>query len=336
MTTERISMPITYNALVIDNINEKTDIRIKELQLDPLKENEVTIKVSYSSVNYKDGLATLPKGGVVKNWPHIPGIDMAGTIIQSRDKKFKEGDEVLCTGYDLGVSRSGGYTEITQIPTKWLVKIPSKLTMRHSMMLGTAGFTASLAITQMSENGLNPDFENCIITGASGGVGSIATILLSNKNIEVTAVTGKQTAHTILSELGAKYFLSREEASIDSRPLEKEVWSAAIDQVGGKMLSWILPQIKYKGKCAVTGLTGGAKFESTVLPLILRGISILGVDSVFCPMQKRLEIWDTLAEDINTPLLEKIVTETNFKGLPKILNEILKGEITGRTIVKIN
>ena len=325
-----------YNALVVNNLNEKTEINIKKFKLHPLEENEATIKIAYSSVNYKDGLATLPKGGVVRSWPHIPGIDMAGTIIESRDKKYKEGDEVLCTGYDLGVSINGGYAEVTQIPTKWLVKIPSRLSMRNSMALGTAGFTAALAIKRMEENGFNKGIENCIITGASGGVGTVATIILSKKNIEITAVTGKATAHTLLSELGVKHFLNREEASIESRPLGKETWSGAIDQVGGKMLAWILPQIKYRGQCAVTGLTGGINYESTVLPLILRGISILGIDSVFCPMQERIEVWDKLAEETEIPLLEKIITEVGLEGLPKTLNKILKGEVTGRTIVKIN
>lgn len=298
---------------------------------------EVTIRVAYSSVNYKDGLATIAKGRVARTYPLVPGIDLAGRVTESRDPRFKEGDEVLVTGYDIGVAHDGGYAEYARVKADWVVKRPEGLTLRETMALGTAGFTAGLAVQRLEDNGLATDQGPVLVTGATGGVGSTAVAMLAGLGHEVHASTGKASEADYLKRLGAAEILSRDEVSAKVRPLEKTRWAGAVDPVGGATLSWVLATTKYGGSVANCGLTGGAELNTTVMPFILRGVNLLGIDSVYCPMDRRLKVWERLASDLKPRLLsDEIAREVTLDELPKVLSTILKGGVRGRTIVRLD
>ena len=329
-------MAETYRALVVDKAGEGTEVALIERCADELPAGEVTIRVAYSSVNYKDGLATLAKGGVVRKWPLVPGIDLAGTVAASRDPRFAEGDEVLVTGYDLGVAHDGGFAELARVPADWVVKRPDGLSLRECMAFGTAGFTAALALDALDRHGVTPAAGPAIVTGATGGVGSIAVSMLSGLGFEVAASTGKAGEHDYLRSLGASRILSRDEVSAETRPLEAATWAAAVDQVGGSTLPWLMARMTYRGAIASTGLTGGPAFKATVLPFLLRSVAILGIDSVFCPMAERLVLWQRMADDLKPPhLTDMIAAETGLDGVKDVLASILKGGVRGRTVVRI-
>ncbi len=329
-------MAETYRALVVDKADDGVSLGIQECQAADLPEGEVTIRVAYSSVNYKDGLATLAKGGVARKHPLVPGIDLAGTVMASRDSRFAEGDEVLITGFDLGVAHDGGFAELARVPGDWIVAKPHGLSLRECMVLGTAGFTAALAIRELEARGLSPDKGPVLVTGATGGVGSIAVSMLARLGYDIAASTGKSDEHDYLRGLGAKTILSRDEVSAEGRPLDKETYAAAIDQVGGTTLPWLLARLKYRGAVACTGLTGGFAYSSTVLPLLLRGVSILGIDSVMCPMSERPALWQRMAGELKPAgLADTIAVETDLDGLPDVLGRILKAEVRGRTVVRL-
>ena len=299
---------------------------------------EVTIKVKYSSVNYKDGLATMANGGVVRNYPMIPGIDLAGIVVQSSHAKFKEGDEVIITGYDLGVNYFGGYSEYARVPAEWVVPLPKGLSLKEAMAIGTAGFTAALSVYRLEENHVSKEQGPILVTGATGGVGSSAVSMLSKLGYSVTASSRKQTEHEFLRKIGATDIISPEElTNPKNRPLLKQKWAAAVDPVAGDFLPVILASVQYGGSVAVSGLTAGSKFSSTVLPFILRGVNLLGIDSVFCPMETRLSIWERLAGEMKSDyLLDSIANEITMDELPGTLDSILLGKVKGRTIVKIS
>ncbi|MRX53085.1 acryloyl-CoA reductase [Bacillus idriensis] len=325
-----------FRAFVIDKQEDKIQSEIKPLSLTDLPEGDVTIKVAYSSINYKDGLATLPKS-IVRNYPMVPGIDLAGTVVESSNESFKKGDEVIVTSYELGISHFGGFSEYARVPAEWVVPLPEGLTIKEAMILGTAGFTAALSILRLEENGLTPKNGKVLVTGATGGVGSIAVDILSKKGYEVAASSGKKSEHGYLKQLGAKEILSREEVtSDDGKPLRKQLFAAAVDPVGGKTLEYLLSATKYGGSVAVSGLTGGAEVAASVYPFILRGINLLGIDSVYCPMEKRLTVWERLASDMKPANLDKgIVNEVSLEEIPSIVEKILNGEVRGRTLVKM-
>ncbi len=330
-------MPESYRALVASKEDDTVSTAVTERQLADLPDGDITIRVSHSSVNFKDGLATLAKGGVVRQYPLVLGIDLAGTVAESRNGRFREGDAVLVTGFDLGVAHDGGYAQYARVPADWVVKRPDSLSARDAMAFGTAGFTAALAIRRMEENGLVPNNGPVLVTGATGGVGSLAVSMLSTLGYEVSGSTGKETEHDYLRSLGATRILSRNEVSAEGRPLAKSIWQGAVDQVGGKTLSWILSTMAYRGIVAVTGLTGGAPFNSTVLPFILRGVSLLGIDSVHCPMSERTALWERMAGPLRPPQLnDMIAQETDLDGLGDTLATILKGGVRGRTIVSLD
>ncbi len=326
-----------FLAFFVDKKDDLFTAQIKETTIDALPEGDCLIKVAYSSVNYKDALAGIPNGKIVKNYPFIPGIDLAGTIVRSSDPRFKEGDHVIATSYEIGVSHYGGFSEYARIPGDWIVPLPEGLTMEEAMIYGTAGFTAALSIHRLEENGLTPDKGEVLVTGATGGVGSIATAMLANKGYEVIASTGKETEHDFLKELGAKTVISREEVCGEHiRPLDKQLFAAAVDPVGGRSLAAVLSKIKYGGAVAVSGLTGGSELPGTVFPFILRGVDLLGIDSVYCPMPLRKEIWNKMAGEYKpSSVLHRIKRTITLKELPDTLNMILKGEARGRNIVKI-
>lgn len=325
-----------FKAFIVDKTEESFSAEVKEVSLNDLPSGNVIVKVAYSSVNYKDGLASIPNGKIVTTYPFIPGIDLAGVIVSSDDPRFKEGDEVIATSYEIGVSHFGGYSEYAQIPGDWIVPLPKGLTLKEAMVFGTAGFTAALSVHRLEQNGLTPDQGKVLVTGATGGVGSVAVSILAKRGFEVVASTGKHSEHEYLKQIGAKEVISREEVTGEKiRALDKQLWAGAVDPVGGKTLASVLSKITYGGSVAVSGLTGGTDLPTTVFPFILRGVNLLGIDSVYCPMELRKTIWNRLASDFKPEnLLETIKQEITLEELPKSLSSILKGEMRGRTIVK--
>jgi len=326
-----------FRALIVDKIEQECSIELKELTLDDLMQGEVTIKVAYSGVNYKDGLASIPTGRIVKNYPFIPGIDLSGTVAASTDSRYKAGDEVIVTSYGLGVSHFGGFSQYARVPADWIVPLPNGLTMKEAMVLGTAGIAAALSIQRLEENGLTPEQGPILVTGATGGVGSLAISMLSMNGYHVVASTGKELEYPYLQSLGAKEILSRRDVSPERiSSLDKQRWAGAIDPIGGKTLSYILSTTQYGGSVAVSGLLGGADVATTVYPFILRGVNLLGIDTVEYPLDKRMRLWERMATHLKPlNLLGTINQEISLEELPDHLASILKGEIRGRTIVKL-
>jgi NADPH2:quinone reductase len=309
--------------------------RLVKATLDELSAGDVVIRSAYSSVNYKDALAATGTGKIVRNFPLIGGIDVAGSVVSSTDPGFSEGDEVLVTGYDLGVAHDGGYAEYARVPAEWVVPIPEGLTALDAMAIGTAGFTAALSIVHMEHNGQSADDGPILVTGATGGVGSVAVELLSKLGYEVTALTGKDDEHDHLRSLGATEVLSRHELEMGTRPLEKATWAGAVDAVGGDILAWLTRTTKYGGSIACSGLTAGIKVNTTVLPFILRRVSLLGIDSVMCPMGQRREVWRRLATDMKPTQLTALTKPITLAELAGAFSTILAGEARGRTVVRI-
>ncbi|MGE7120986.1 NADPH:quinone oxidoreductase family protein [Peribacillus sp. NPDC046944] len=326
-----------FDALFVNKQEDDFSLTIQQLSLSDLPEGEVLIRVHYSGVNYKDSLATIPNGNIVGRYPIVPGIDLAGVVVSSKDSRFKEGDEVIATSYEIGVSHFGGYSEFARIPAEWVVPLPEGLTLKEAMVIGTAGFTAALSIMRLEENGLKQEDGNVLVTGATGGVGSFAVSILSKLGYSVEASTGKKSEHAYIKELGATKILSREDVYDGTlRPLGKQKWIGAVDPVGGETLASVLSQVKYGGSVAVSGLTGGTNLPSTVFPFILRGVSLLGIDSVNCPMDTRLKVWKRLATDFKLDHVEQLIQqEISLQELPDVLPTLLKGQAKGRTIVKL-
>ncbi|WP_068785956.1 acrylyl-CoA reductase family protein [Paenibacillus phocaensis] len=310
---------------------------VERLDVSALPDAAVTVKVHYSSVNYKDGLASIPEGKIVKSYPFIPGIDLAGEVTASRDARLKPGDRVLCTGYGLGVTHEGGFAEVARVPGDWLVKLPEGLTAREAMAIGTAGFTAALSVRRLLDNGLTPGQGPVLVLGATGGVGSMAVAILSRLGIEVTAVTGKPEARETLTAFGAAEILSREEAASGAKgALGKERWAAIVDPVGGAMTADLLRSLRYGGSVALSGMTGGGGIETTVYPFILRGVNLLGIDSVFCPVPLREQLWQLLAGEWKPEqVLNAGVTEYPLERLPEALSTVLAGKAVGRQIISL-
>ncbi|OLO25639.1 oxidoreductase [Alkalihalophilus pseudofirmus] len=325
-----------FKALVVNKTEEDFSLDIKGVSIDDLPNGNVLINVQYSSVNYKDGLASIPNGKVVQSYPFIPGIDLAGVVVSSEDPRYKEGDQVIATSYEIGVSHFGGYGEYARIPSDWIVPLPEGLTLKEAMIYGTAGITAALSVHRLEENGLTPDKGKVLVTGATGGVGSIAIAILNKRGYDVVASTGKEEEHNYLHKLGAKEVISREDVVPEKiRPLDKQYWAGAVDPVGGRTLAAILSRVHYGGSVAVSGLTGGMDVATTVFPFILRGVNLLGIDSVYCPMNLRKEMWELLADEYKPENLNMIAVNSDLQQLPQHLASILKGQIRGRVVVKI-
>ncbi|MBD3110454.1 acryloyl-CoA reductase [Bacillus sp. AGMB 02131] len=326
-----------FTALVVDKNEEQFTVELDKLSIEDLPKGEVLIRVHYSSVNYKDSLASIPNGNIVRNYPFVPGIDLAGIVVSSDDPRFKEGDKVIATSYGIGVSHYGGYSEYARIPSEWIVPLPEGLTLKEAMIIGTAGFTAALSVQALEEQQITPNQGKVLVTGATGGVGSFAVAILSTLGYAVEASTGKQSATDYLKKLGAETILSREEVYDGKiRALGKQRWAAAVDPVGGEQLASILSQINYGGSVAVSGLTGGGNVPTSVFPFILRGVNLLGIDSVECPMKKREYVWQALAAKYKPANLEQLISdEVTLKQLPEILPVLLKGGATGRYLVKL-
>lgn len=328
---------MSYRAFVVDKVEDQFTAGVTELDESVLPPGEVTIQVEWSSVNYKDGLASSPTGRVVRSYPMTIGVDLAGRVRESADARFKPGDAVVVTGYDVGVAHPGGYAELARVPADWVVPLPADLTTKEAMALGTAGFTAALSVHQMERCGLAPANGPVLVTGATGGVGSTAVSMLAGLGYTVAGSTGKDSEHQFLRDLGASEVLSREEVSAESaRPLENERWAGAVDPVGGATTAYLIRTTKYGGSIALSGLTGGTAVSTTVFPFILRGVNLLGIDSVFCPMPLRRTIWDRLASDLKPRgLLDTIAHETTLEGIAEATTKILAGQIRGRVLVRL-
>jgi acrylyl-CoA reductase (NADPH) len=328
-----------FNALVVEKDEEsgKTSAAVKPITVDDLPEAEVLVSVEYSTVNYKDGLCIGPGGGLVRKYPHVPGIDFAGTVEESRDGRYKPGDKVVLTGWRVGEAHWGGYAQKARVKADWLVPLPEGLDTRAAMAVGTAGFTAMLAVMALEDHGLKPGHGPVLVTGAAGGVGSVATAILANLGHEVAGVTGRPETADYLRSLGATQIVPREELNETvKRPLEAETWTGCVDAVGGAMLARVLGQMKYGASVAAVGLAGGAGLPATVIPFLLRGVNLLGIDSVMQPYDNRLRAWGRIARDLPMDRLEAMLVPAGLGDLPRLGAEILKGQVKGRVVVDVN
>jgi acrylyl-CoA reductase (NADPH) len=328
----------TFRAYRITEV-DKQSVKAEFIQcsLDDLDPGEVVIRVAYSDVNYKDALAATGKGRILLRASCIGGIDLSGTVISSRDARFAKGDAVLATSYDIGVKHHGGYAEYARLPADWVVKLPQRLSLWEAMALGTAGFTAGLAIVRMESNGLKADSGPVIVSGATGGVGSIAIDALARLGYEVTALTGKAAESDYLKRLGAKDVKLRSELDLAKiRPLDKALWAGAVDSLGGDVLAWMASGMKIGGCIASIGLAASHSLNTTVMPFILRGVSLLGIDSVNCPMPVRQEVWRRLASDMRPAHLKEICRTVPFAQLPGVFDDFIASRIRGRVVIDLN
>ncbi len=327
-----------FKALLVEKDDDgKTHAAVRDLSLYDLPEAEVTVAVEYSTLNYKDGLCLGSGGGLVRNYPHVPGIDFAGTVEASSDPRYAPGDKVVLTGWRVGEAHWGGYAQKVRLRADWLVPLPDGLSTRQAMAVGTAGFTAMLAVMALEDHGLKPGNGPVLVTGAAGGVGSVATAILAALGHEVAAVTGRPEAESYLRDLGASQIVAREEINETvKRPLEAEQWAGCVDAVGGAMLARLLGQLKYGASVASVGLAGGAGLPATVIPFLLRGVNILGIDSVMRPYEDRLRAWQRIARDLPMDRLEAMVQPATLADLPELGRAILKGQVKGRVVVDVN
>jgi putative YhdH/YhfP family quinone oxidoreductase len=330
MTTER------FKALLVEQSGSGTAANIVERTLADLPEGDLLVRVHYSSLNYKDALAVMGRPGVVRRYPLTPGIDAAGEVVRCAGGIFAPGDRVVVTGYDLGVAVSGGFGQYIRIPADWAVKLPAGLTLRESMALGTAGFTAALAVLKLRHAGLKAGCRDMLVTGASGGVGSLAVAILTKEGCRVVAASGKPERHAFLRRLGAAEVIGRQDIlGPPDKGLLPERWSGAVDVVGGRSLADVLKATRSGGAVASCGLAGSADLPLNVFPFILRGVSLLGIDSVHCPVGTRLRIWSKLAEGWKPPLLEEIARECALGDLPEQAAAMLDGRTSGRLVVNM-
>ncbi|SDZ32652.1 acrylyl-CoA reductase (NADPH) [Jannaschia faecimaris] len=328
-------MSDTFKALVVNKEDDGTQAAVTDLTLADLPEAEVTVAVEYSTVNYKDGLCIGPGGGLVRKYPHIPGIDFAGTVETSIDDRYKPGDKVVLTGWRVGEAHWGGYSQKARVRADWLVPLPAGLTTRQAMAVGTAGFTAMLAVQALIDHGIKAG--PVLVTGAAGGVGSVAVALLSAMGHQVAAVTGRPEQADYLKSLGATQIVAREELNETvKRPLEGETWGGCVDAVGGAMLARVLGQMEYGASVAAVGLAGGANLPATVIPFLLRGVNLLGIDSVMQPYDNRVRAWAKLAEVLPMDKLEAMIVPATLADLPKLGADILNGQVRGRVVVDVN
>ncbi|MDP4031331.1 MAG: MDR family oxidoreductase [Pseudorhodobacter sp.] len=328
-----------FRALVIEkDATGATHAAVQELSEDRLPAGEVTVAVEYSTLNYKDGLCLGPGGGgLVRSWPHVPGIDFAGTVSTSDDARYRPGDKVVLTGWRVGEAHWGGYSQRARVKADWLVPLPAGLTTRQAMAVGTAGFTAMLAVMALEDHGLTPAKGEVLVTGAAGGVGSVATAILARLGYSVAAVTGRPETESYLRGLGADRIIARADlAETVKRPLESETWAGCVDAVGGAMLARVLGQMKHGASVAAVGLAGGASLPASVIPFLLRGINLLGIDSVLCPYPRRLRAWNRIAQDLPLAKLDAMIHPATLPELPELGAAILQSAVQGRVVVDVN
>jgi len=325
-----------FKAYRIREVDKKVVARFEELALSDLDEGDLVVRVAYSSVNYKDALAATGAGRIIRRFPCVGGIDLSGTVTESADARFQRGDAVICTSYDLGVAHDGGYAEYARIPADWAVPMPKGLSLFEAMALGTAGYTAGLAVLRMEANGLKPANGPVIVSGATGGVGSIAIDVLSRLGYQVVALTGKDSETDYLKKLGAKEVMSRKSLDLSRiKPLDKATWAGAVDNLGGEVLAWMASTMMPGGTIAAVGLAASMSLNTTVAPFILRGVSLLGIDSGATPMPLRREVWSRLAGDMRPARLKDMTRTISIDELPQVFDGLLKGEAKGRIVVDL-
>ena len=323
-----------FKAYRVHDVDKKVSARFEEMTVSELDAGEVVIRVAYSCVNYKDALAVTGAGRVIRRFPCVGGIDLSGTVVESGDARFAKGDAVLATSYDLGVSHDGGFAEYARVPADWIVPMPRGMTLFEAMALGTAGYTAALGVVRMEHNGLKPGNGPVVVTGATGGVGSIAIDVLSKLGFAVTALTGKESETAYLKGLGAKEVMLRSGLDLAKvKPVDKMLWAGAVDNLGGEMLSWLMSTMKQSGTIASIGNAVSPNFSATVFPLILRGVSLLGIDSGYTPMALRREVWQRLATDMKPVHLKEITVTVPFDELGGTFDKLIKGQMRGRFVV---
>ena len=326
-----------FRALILREEDGQVVPRIEAVDEALLPPGDVTVRIECSNLNYKDGMVLQGLGRLVRTYPHIPGIDFAGTVERSESPDFEPGDPVILTGWRVGEAQWGGYAEKARVKASYLVRRPEGLSARQTMAIGTAGFTAMLAVIALERHGLRPASGDVLVTGAAGGVGSIAVSLLSRLGYRVVASTGRPELREYLTELGAAELIERVSlAAKPSRPLDSERWAGAIDAVGGATLATILTQLKYRASVAACGLAGGSDLPATVLPFLLRGVNLLGIDSVMCPREERIQAWQRLVRDLPLDRLERMTETVPLSSLPDLAPKILKGEIRGRIVVEVS
>lgn len=330
-------MTETFKALLLEERDGKIAASIQDLGDDRLPEGDVTVAVEYSSLNYKDGMAIKGLGKLVRKYPHVPGIDLAGTVLASQSPAYRPGDKVVLTGWRVGEWHWGGYAQKARVKADWLLPLPQGLSTRQAMALGTAGIAAMQAVMALEEHGLEPAQGEVLVTGAAGGVGSLAVLILAARGYRIAASTGRKELHDYLKDLGATTIIDRAELdSPPARPLDVERWVGCIDSVGGTTLAHVLTQMKYRCSVAAVGLAGGNKLETTVLPFLLRGVNLLGIDSAMCPVERRRQVWARLAADVPRDKLEKITRIAALADLVQLATDILNGKIRGRVVIDVN
>ena len=324
-----------FPALVLTEDDGKVSSAVRDMSVDELPEGDVTVRVTYTGLNYKDGMIINGIGRLVRDYPHVPGIDFAGVVEESGSDRYKPGDQVILTGWRVGEVHWGGYAGKARVKSDWLVAVPEGLTDKRAMAIGTAGFTSMLCVAALEDHGLTPDSGTVLVTGAAGGVGSVAVSILAKRGYTVAASTGRVEQADYLTSLGASQIIDRAELSEPSkRPLESENFAGAVDTVGGTTLARVLAQTAYGGSVAACGLAGGANLECTVLPFLLRGVNLLGIDSVMQPYDNRVRVWQRLVDDLPMDRLDALTEEIDLSDLPQAANDILKGQVRGRLVVK--
>ena len=329
---------IAYKCVLVEESDDRTFSRkIVTRGVDDLPKGDLLIRVRYSSLNYKDALSATGNKGVTRNFPHTPGIDAAGEVAWCGDGSFEEGEQVIVTGYDLGMNTPGGFGQYIRIPSRWALRLPAGLSSKEAMGIGTAGFTAGLCVQSLEHGGVGPEDGEVVVTGATGGVGSVAVSILGRAGYDVTAVSGKPEAGDFLKSLGAREVVDRS-AILEGadRPMLKERWAGAVDVVGGEMLAAIVKSARYGGVVTCCGLVGSSDLDLNVFPFILRGVSLLGIDSVQVPMEPREKVWERLAGDWKPENLESTVTEVILAELDGKIDEILEGKVKGRVVVRLD
>jgi len=323
-----------FKVFRLREVEKKVVAGFEQARIEELDAGEVVVRVAYSCVNYKDALAATGAGRIIRRFPCIGGIDLSGTVVESSDARFRKGDAIIATSYDLGVAHDGGYAEYARVPAAWVVPMPKGMNFLDAMSLGTAGFTAGLAVARMEHEGLKPANGPVIVSGATGGVGSIAIDILARLGYDVVALTGKEAESDYLKRLGAKDVMPR--ASLDLtkiKPLDRATWAGAIDNLGGDVLSWMASTMLVGGTLAAVGLAASMDFKTTVAPFILRGVSLLGVDSVNCPMDQRQRVWQRLATDMRPAHLADMRRTIPFDELPRVFGDFIQSKVKGRIVV---
>jgi acrylyl-CoA reductase (NADPH) len=330
-------MANSFKALILEERDGKPQAAVSELGRDALPDGDVLVQVAFSSLNYKDGMAITGQGRIIRNYPMVPGIDFSGTVIESSSPAYQQGDQVILTGWGVGERHWGGFAGMARVKADWLVKLPEGLSPHGAMTFGTAGFTAMLCVMALEDAGIAPGEREVVVTGAAGGVGSVAVALLARAGHNVTASTGRTEEHDYLTALGARQIIDRATlATASSRPLESERWAGGVDTVGGDTLASVLKGVAYGGAVAACGLAGGTSLNSTVLPFILRGVRLLGVDSVMCPRDRREAAWARLASEFPAELLAQVTQTIPLADLPAVAAQIMQGQVRGRVVVDVN